>query len=708
MADKRSTVERFDHAETLTAQIEAVDKAELALEKATEQVQAAGKKLEEASRALADSEIPLLAGLTTPVDLAAIEEVKAAITELESLQKDLDRLTTALGKAEGAAAKARGDESDQNTAIETADTELAKVTDRIGVLEADIADAKVRLERKSEIERALASVEEAARIDEEAAKLATKVDELDAQTSDARRKLEEARVKWRAGVAARLAADLVDGSACMVCGSHDHPHPAPAEADHVDDDEVSRLEDAHSTLATRFAAEKATRDALLSSKPDTTGLSSRDELRAKVAELEEFAVRLGDWEAELKSLAADQHAQTTSRATAVALLAKAKEQVQEYDSEVVRLQGEVSNAEDPIRERLGDRTIADVRGLVEPVKAVLEKESGLRGELATAQSRVEALVEVLSDALTFRGFTSDDEVRSTIARKDEIEILRREVAEFDAAKSRSDAAEVVLSGRQVPEQEPDLAAAEAYVEDVATEEASIQDARTTAKLGLEALGKTETEIRDAEADLDARMAGSKTLLRVADAVAGATGIAARPSLEAWILQSMLEEVADAANIWLVELSDHRYELVANENTGSNQGDKSLEVSIRDLEDGEIREINTLSGGEKFQAALAFALGLGNVVTDSGARTRLDCLFIDEGFGSLDTASREIAVNQLGKLSRGGTGRTIGVITHVEDMKRALVTGIQVTKTKKSVKVDQPLLGQHSVDSEWKSILKVGK
>jgi exonuclease SbcC len=476
----------------------------------------------------------------------------------------------------------------------------------------------------------------------------------------------------------------------------------------VDDDEVSRLEDAHSTLATRFAAEKATRDALLSSKPDTIGLSSRDELRAKVAELEEFAVRLGEWEAELKSFAADQQAQTTSRATAVALLAKAKEQVQEYDSEVARLQGEVSEAEGPIREQLGDRTIVDVRGLVEPVKTALEEEAGLRGELATAQSRVDALAEVLSDALTSCGFASVDEVRSIIVRKDEIEILRGDVAEFDAAKSRADAAEAVLLGRRVPEQEPDLATAEAHVEDVATEEASIQDARTTAKLGLEALGKTETEIRDAEADLDARMAGSKTLLRAADAVAGATGIAARPSLEAWILQSMLEEVVDAANIWLVELSDHRYELVANENTGSNQGDKSLEVSIRDLEDGELREINTLSGGEKFQAALAFALGLGNVVTDSGARTRLDCLFIDEGFGSLDTASREIAVNQLGKLSRGGTGRTIGVITHVEDMKRALVTGIQVTKTKKSVKVDQPLLGQHSVDSDWKSILKVGK
>jgi exonuclease SbcC len=708
IGEKRSTVQHLDHAVQLVPQIEAVDKAKSTRETAAGQVESAAKKLEDASRTVAGSGVPMLTGLRTPVDLGAIEVLRTTITDLESQQKDLDRLSVDLRKAEDAAVKAREEEADANSVIANADAEMAKIDDRAGKIETEIAGAKARLVGKGEIEEALDRVQKAALIDEDGTTLAATVDDLETKTREARRQLEEARAAWRAGVAARLAADLVEGSACVVCGSRDHPNPAPADADQVDDDAVNRLDEDHSALSVKLAATKATLEALVQSRPDTAGLASQGELRAQVDQLVDVAAQLSGWETEQNALAASRQEQATTRATALVLLEKAKQKIEECRTDVTGLLDDVSSAEGPIRDRLGDRSIADVRALVDLLKTAVDDEASLKGELATAQTRIDALLEPLLAALTTQGFASIDEVKSTIARKEEIEILRGEVTRFDEAQSRLDAARVLLAGREVPEQEPDLASAQKRLDVVAAEEKAGEEARTTVKLGLDALEKTERKIRDAEAEHEAKMDGSKALLRVADAVAGSIGIDARLSLEAWILQSMLEEVVDAANIWLVELSDHRYELVANENTGSNQGDKSLEVSIRDLEDGELREINTLSGGEKFQAALAFALGLGNVVTDSGARTRLDCLFIDEGFGSLDTASREIAVNQLGKLSRGGTGRTIGVITHVEDMKRALVTGIEVKKTKKSVKVDQPLLGQRSVDSEWKSILKVGK
>jgi exonuclease SbcC len=705
---KRAAVGRLDGAELVVPQIKSFDEAESDRKSTAEELDVAKGKLAGASGVLDTTLIPMLASVSLPVDARAIEEIKAKVAELDNQQRDLERVLSSLVKAEADLDKVGKEQAELSASIEASDTKIAEIDVRLGAIADDITEASGRLDRKSQLEADLAKVVDAARIDLETGDLDGVIRDLEAAVDTSRADFDAARAEWRAGVAARLASELVSGDACMVCGSHDHPHPAVSDSEQVGDDEVDRLQQEFTNLSTQLARERARRETLARTRPDTAGLAGRETLEAEVADLSKIEELVGTWEAERKSLTDRRLELDKSRAAAKALLGKAQEILPEQESAVARLKEEVAEAQEPIRRALADATIDDVRRIIDPLDKALEEVAVQQAALDNARTVVERLFDSLREALAIRGFASIDEVRETVERTKEIEALRHEVEKFDATLIMVAAREKLLEGREVPKAEPDFDGAEAKVARLADEEKGVEAARTTVGLGVEALGKTQKEIRDAEAELEAKKVGSAALLRVADAVAGATGIAARPSLEAWILQSMLEEVVDAANIWLVELSDHRYELVANENTGSNQGDKSLEVSIRDLEDGEIREINTLSGGEKFQAALAFALGLGNVVTDSGARTRLDCLFIDEGFGSLDTASREIAVNQLGKLSRGGTGRTIGVITHVEDMKRALVTGIEVTKTKKSVKVDQPLLGQHSVDSEWKSILKVGK
>jgi exonuclease SbcC len=170
-------------------------------------------------------------------------------------------------------------------------------------------------------------------------------------------------------------------------------------------------------------------------------------------------------------------------------------------------------------------------------------------------------------------------------------------------------------------------------------------------------------------------------------------------------------VAAASNTWLKNLSDHRYEMVANENSGAERGKTSLAISIRDGDSGDLREVNTLSGGEKFQAALAFALGLGSVVTEASAATHLGCLFIDEGFGTLDDNSRAAAVEQLQKLRQGGR-RTVGVITHIKEIKDILEIGIEITTEgrgrRRGVSVNQPAIRHYTPEPNWKTLLRVGE
>jgi exonuclease SbcC len=138
-------------------------------------------------------------------------------------------------------------------------------------------------------------------------------------------------------------------------------------------------------------------------------------------------------------------------------------------------------------------------------------------------------------------------------------------------------------------------------------------------------------------------------------------------------------VTAAANVHLVRLSRGRYTLHRALDVKDGRKAHGLGLEITDAETGVRRSTASMSGGEQFQAALALALGLADVVSRGGRGSgrRFEALFIDEGFGSLDQNSLQEAIAALHELHAGG--RMVGVITHVEAMKQELHPGIVVTK-----------------------------
>ena len=127
----------------------------------------------------------------------------------------------------------------------------------------------------------------------------------------------------------------------------------------------------------------------------------------------------------------------------------------------------------------------------------------------------------------------------------------------------------------------------------------------------------------------------------------------------------LGRVVAAASVHLALMSNHRYRL---------DRAAGLELEVFDSHTGRARSTASLSGGEQFQASLALALGLADVVSHGGAAagTTFEALFVDEGFGSLDPDSLDLAIETLGSLQAGG--RMVGAITHVEAMKQRLQIG----------------------------------
>jgi exonuclease SbcC len=159
-------------------------------------------------------------------------------------------------------------------------------------------------------------------------------------------------------------------------------------------------------------------------------------------------------------------------------------------------------------------------------------------------------------------------------------------------------------------------------------------------------------------------------------------------LETWVLAGELDRVTAAANVHLARMTRHRYALRRDEPSGVGARRSGLDLVVDDADTGRPRPPSTLSGGEQFQASLALALGLADVVSQGGHGTPSgygeqssaavhEALFVDEGFGSLDAEALDEAVDALIELQ--ATGRTIGVITHVEAMKRQLPVGIEVRR-----------------------------
>lgn len=148
------------------------------------------------------------------------------------------------------------------------------------------------------------------------------------------------------------------------------------------------------------------------------------------------------------------------------------------------------------------------------------------------------------------------------------------------------------------------------------------------------------------------------------------------SFERYIQSSIFEEVLASANKKLKPMTQNRYELYRTDDLTRANAQAGLDIGIIDYYSQENRPVNTLSGGESFMAALALALGLSEVIQRLAGATPLDTLFIDEGFGSLDEEALESAIKVL--LNIQDTGRLIGIISHVRELREQIPVGLEIT------------------------------
>ena len=484
------------------------------------------------------------------------------------------------------------------------------------------------------------------------------------------------------GYAAELATELTDGAPCSVCGSVEHPHPAAVDGAPVSEEDI---ESARARVAARRAAldaATATANDLLSKLAEahaTATNKSIDELEAELieattAQLEILAA--ADVVAECERTQAELRAALDN---ASPLLARLRADLASSAETVTAARTALSAAGDRVDSARA--TFASVRDRTKHLTRRLDAAKSLAAALAQTTVReasASSAREVLAEQLSESGFADEASVEAARRSSAEIASLDARIREHDQSvnTARATLAEPELAG--IPTEPVDLAPAAARLAEAgsARDEALQTSGRLADRVTqLQAIVSRVRSDQNESALLREEYAQVRAL---ANAIQGSEPNTKRMRLETYVLAAQLEEIVLAANTRLRTMTSGRYTLQHDDTIQYRNTRSGLGLAILDEHTGRARATHSLSGGETFLASLALALGLAEVVTNQAGGITLDTLFIDEGFGSLDGETLEIAMSTLDSLRSGG--RTIGLISHVDAMKEQIPAKLRITVT----------------------------
>ena len=484
---------------------------------------------------------------------------------------------------------------------------------------------------------------------------------------------------WIAQSASALARELEEDAPCPVCGSTTHPTPAPAADGEITREQVAALDQA------RDRAEAALRDAQarhqdlvrriaqlneVAGAPTPTLETERDRAAELVATLEALSPQIADIEAAL--------AQERSRLDGLTdALTRAREGAASLASTLQERESALSGALARVEaERSGFASLTERAAHLDECAHRAAALAGACADWNNARAAHAQAQRSLADALEEQGLQTDS-WRSFLLPLPRLEALETRVEAHD--KELFAAREALASERltraasaPTPHVEALTEASRRADEDAASAArasgileqhcAQLDAARTSLEQALDALARAREQ--------------AGPIRRLADiaAASGPENLASTP-LAAWVLIARLEDVLAAANPRLERISSGRYQLVAVSDDGTSSRKSGLGLAIVDHDTDAVRSPRTLSGGETFYTSLALALGLADVVTAEAGGVELRTMFIDEGFGSLDSHTLALVMEQLQALRCAG--RTVGVISHVEEMATQIADQIQV-------------------------------
>lgn len=317
------------------------------------------------------------------------------------------------------------------------------------------------------------------------------------------------------------------------------------------------------------------------------------------------------------------------------------------------------------------------------LEAAREQLNAKRGRLETLSAQVQEETNNLD--VTYKEYTKS--LQSTSLSEDDFVEVLGDYKALDTFRTELHALDEAFNKAQAV-YDAALKVVKSIVEPSATVSDEVYDAaverRDTLVGNLAAWDKEtkhiETTLASLE-ELDLAMGEARNevefLSRLNDLANGGEQGFKNVTFERYVLGAILDEVVYAANLRLQKMSRSRYSLERSDYTGGGRGKQGLDLAVMDAFTGQSRPANTLSGGETFLASMALALGLADVIQSYAGGIHMDTMFIDEGFGTLDPDTLELAMETLVQLQ--SSGRLIGMISHVPELKTRISAHLEVTR-----------------------------
>ncbi|PTA49892.1 SMC family ATPase [Shewanella morhuae] len=517
---------------------------------------------------------------------------------------------------------------------------------------------------------------------------------------------------WHQGQAAILARQLQQDEPCPVCGSTIHPQPAQSQEALPSDEALQLAQDAEayaqdmlSKARAEYRGFQTQLETLQQQSQDlaaqlgvavdisldehthtlaqlASSLTTAEQAHLSLQQLQQDIVLLQMQETQLQQKLEQGHAQeNTSQSKVDVLQGQLAQMQQNVPKELATL--EVLNA--AIAQNQQDinhvkQQIASIRELqLQTGQAFVAAKAALNGAENTAETALTQLTRAqqqLSQQLLAAGFTDQQALLEAMLDEQQLHLLASEIEAYQQQcaliQAQSEQLTLKLKDKVPPDSTKLAAELEMAQQALHTAEHTWQQLHTRAALLLQT--QTQLNIADTKAkSLEDEYAVIGTLADVAN---GNTGN--KISLQRFVLSVLLDDVLLEASHRLHLMSKGRYRLLRKEDRAKGNKASGLELEVEDAYTSKVRPVATLSGGESFMAALSMALGLSDVVQAYAGGIKLDTLFIDEGFGSLDQDSLELAIRTLMDLQ--SSGRMIGVISHVSEMKEQINTRIDIHKT----------------------------
>lgn len=627
------------------------------LEKAKAQIPLIEAEIDSAKKALdaAREKNPQIEKLES--EAALIEASLGAYDELDKISMQLSDAADALEKNENCLKNAENEAKEFKKRL----TENQTLLDGLKNTGEDLIRISNMIEKSSSritvLEKLLEDMEQARKLNDEYMK---QKDELEPLIAEAEKLSAEhshklaAYMREQAGILAR---GLRDGEPCPVCGSVHHPAPAELSEDAPSSEDVEKLQE-EARKAREKAADRTKKVQNAGGKLDAVmnGVRSAamretgsDDLKTAEASAKEEIILLRSSVEKMRGEENELEKKSAKANELISSIPEIKKSFDEASDRAGRMQNEVS----------AERTsLAEIRVKHEQVRKDLAYDSREEAENSLASKAAEAR-----------------KLRACIDRS----VLDLNAAESERSvnDARIKELENVVTGYEpVDEEAARQAAAKLKDERKALNDRSIQIASElkTAETALES-------VRSAAADLGRIRREHEVIDSLNRTANGSLTGKERITLESYVQSFYFERIIRHANIRLKMMSGGQYEFVRAGGSGDKRHLSGLDLSVLDHYSGTERPVSTLSGGESFMASLSLALGLSDEVQASAGGIRLDTMFVDEGFGSLDSETLEKAVRTLTELA--DEDKLVGIISHVDTLKSRIDRQIVVTKDREA-------------------------